>query len=330
MGGGGGNQNVTQEFKPPGWTEDMWKAYANAGLKISQTPYQQSGIPTLAPINDMQNTAMQLAYNRALYGSEDLNAGRGAAMNAAQGNYANPYAQNIQGLASGQAFNPAMQGFAEMSAGGTNPFTEEMIKNNTQNMADAYASGTAAQNDAAAAMAGAYGGSGAQQQQQAGAANLAKQVGQMATGARQSQYQNDFQNRLAALGGYAGTYNSDVQNQLGANAQGIGSWQADINNILSGSALTGQLSQDDYKSMEGLMNSGNNWNTYYQKMLDSLNGQYEKQAGWDANMNEYLGSVLGRASGSYGSTASTQPGQSPWAGLAGLLGTGLGAYTLFK
>jgi hypothetical protein len=197
-------------------------------------------------------------------------------------------------------------------------------------MSDAYASGTAAQNDAAAAMSGAYGGSGAQQQQQAGAANLAKQVGQMATGARQSQYQNDIQNRLAALGGYAGTYNSDVGNQLAANQQGIGAWQGDIGNILSGAALTGQLSQDDYKAMGGLMDAGNNWNSYYQKMLDGLNGQYEKQAGWDANMNEYLGSVLGRASGSYGQTASTGPGSSPWAGLAGLLGTGAGLYSLYR
>ena len=82
-GGGGGNQTVTQEFKPPEYTKSGWQDYINAGKVISQTPYQQSGLATVAPINDYQNTAMQLMYNRALYGAPDLNAARGAAMQIA-------------------------------------------------------------------------------------------------------------------------------------------------------------------------------------------------------------------------------------------------------
>ncbi len=97
--GGGGSQTTTQEFKPPGYTMPYWEAYVQKGNTLANQPYQQSGLPTVAPINDYQNTAMQLMYNRALYGAPDINAGRGAAMNAAQGNYANPYAVNVQGIA---------------------------------------------------------------------------------------------------------------------------------------------------------------------------------------------------------------------------------------
>ncbi len=387
-GGGGGNQTVTQEFKPPEYTKSGWQDYINAGKVISQTPYQQSGLATVAPINDYQNTAMQLMYNRALYGAPDLNAARGAAMNASQGNYANPWAQNVSGIASGQAYNPAMEGYYNLTQSGANPYAEQMnaalggyanlaqiganpytspeyvndlIARQANTMAQGFAAGTAAQNDAAAAMAGAYGGTGHQQKQTADASALAQQIGNMAsqTLAQQQQYagnmwnqdfantmsalggysqqalnagnmwNQDFANQMAALGGYSQAYMGDVANQLQANAQGGGMWNSDIGNILSGAGLAGSLSQQDFTAYQGLMNAGNTWNSYYQQLLDGLNKQWDTQNQYDANMNEYLGSVLGRASGSWGSTASTQPGQSNLASLLGLGATAAGIYKLF-
>lgn len=341
-GGGGGNSTTTQEFKPPARTEPGWDAYVAAAQKLSQTPYQQSGLPTVAPINDYQNTAMQLAYNRALYGAPDINAARGSAMNAAQGNYANPYTQNVAGIASGQAYNPALEGYAKIAAGQDNPYmsdayTQQIIQNTAGEMANGFATGTAAQNDAAAAMQGAYGGSAYQQKQAGDAAALSKQIGNMASQVQQQQqqykggqYQQGIQNQLAGLGGYAAGYNADVGNQLNANAQAMGGWQSDIGNILSGAGLSGQLSQDDYKSTQGLMDAGNNWNSYYQKLLDSYNNQWNTQSMYDMVQNEYLGSALGRASGSYGQTAVTQPGQNPLTGLLGLGAAGAGLYSLYK
>lgn len=341
LGGGGGTQTTTQEFKPPGYTQPYWQNYVETGNKLSNTPYQQSGLPTVAPMNDMQNTAMQLAYNRALYGAPDINAGRGAAMNAANGNYANPYAANVGGIAAGEAYNPWAEGVYNM-AGKSNPYmsdayTEQIINNNANQMAKAYSVGGAAQNDAAANMAGAYGGSAYQEMKDRGEASLAGQIGQMASQVQQQQqqykgnmYNADFANQMGALGLGGQMYNSDVANQLNANQQAGGMWNNDINNILSGSALTGQLSQDDYKSTAGLMDAGNNWNSYYQKLLDSYNNTWNTENMYDANMNEYLGSVLGRASGSWGSTATNQPGQSPLSGLLGLGAAGAGLYSLYK
>lgn len=336
--GGGGSQTTTQEFKPPGHTQPYWESYVQKGNILANQPYQQSGLPTVAPINDYQNTAMQLMYDRALYGAPDINAGRGAAMNAAQGNYANPYATNVQGIASGQAYNPYSEGLYNLSQQ-SNPYTsdaytQQIFDQNAQAMAKAYAEGGAAQNDTAAAMAGAFGGSGWEDMALKGQANLASEVGKMGSNLLQQQqqykgqmYNQDYANMLQSLGLGTQMYQGDVSNQLAANAQAGGMYGQDINNILSGAALTGQLSQDDYTSMSGLMNAGNNWNTYYQKLLDQYNNQWNTQNLYDTNMNEYLGSVLGRASGSWGQTASTQPGMSP---LAGILGTGALGYGLYN
>jgi hypothetical protein len=141
-------------------------------------------------------------------------------------------------------------------------------------------------------------------------------------------YNQDYSNMLQSLGLGSSMYNQDVSNQLNANAQAAGMWNTDISNILSGAGLSGQLSQDDYRSMQGLMDAGNNWNSYYQKLMDAANQQWNTQNQYDAAMNEYLGSVLGRASGSWGSTASTAPDSSN--PLAGLLGMGLAGYSLFR
>lgn len=370
--GGGGQQTTTNEFKPPAWAAQYWPNYVASGVTLSQTPYMQSGLPSVAPINDYQMGAAQLAYNRAFYGAPDINAGRGAAMNAAAGNYANPYAGNIGGIASGNAYNPWGAGVADLLGSGPNPgsamafnvagmaanpyadpsYAAAVINNTANQMAKAYSVGGAAQNDAASNMAGAYGGSAYQEMKDRGEASLAQQIGNMAASVGQQEqqymgnmynqslqnalagiglggnlYNSGYANQLAALGLGSNMYNSDVGNQLAANAQAGGFWNNDIANILSGAALTGNLSQDDYTSAVGLMNAGNMWNTYYQKLLDQYNNAWNTENTYDANMNEYLGSVLGRASGSWGTTATSQPGMSP---LAGLLGAGAAAYGAYK
>lgn len=336
-GGGGGNQTVTNEFKPPAYTTDpsfggpTWQGYLQSVNKVGNTPYVQSGLAQVAPINDYQNTAYQLQYDKTAYGTPQSNAANGAFMNAAQGNYANPYAQNVMGIASGKAYNPANQGYAQIAAGQANPYmsdeyTKQIMDNTAGQMAKAYSVGGAAQNDAAAAMQGAYGGSAYDEMKARGEAGLAQQIGQMASNVQQQQqqykgqqYQQGIQNQLQGLAGYSQGYQGDVGNQLAANQQAGNFWNGDINSILSGGALGLQGAAAYGQDISALAGAGNNWNTYMQKLLDQGNNQWNTQNQYDANMNEYIGSGLGRASGSYGTTASTQPGQS----LAGQLG-GLG------
>lgn len=308
MGGsGGGNQSVTQEFKPPAWTQPGWEQYLGAAGVLSQKPYEESGLPQIAPWNDYQNTAAQLAYDMTTYGTPMGNAANSAFYNVASGNMANPYADPMASLANQE--NPY---FGDQ-------FTEKTIANNAQNMADAFASGTAAQSDSSAAMAGAFGGSGHQQQQAANAAALAKQVGQMADSTRAQQQQTSMgawnqgiQNKMAALQGAGGLYNADVQNML-SGAQGG----------LAGNA--------DYRqSLQGMMGAGNSMNNYVQQLLGQYNNEWNTQSNYDQLMNELYGTALSRASGSYGGSATTQPGQSMLGGLLGLGAGAAGLYSLFK
>jgi hypothetical protein len=309
MGGGsGGAQNTVSEFKPPEYTLPGWQAYVNAGQNISQTPYVQSGLPTVAPINDYQNTAYQMAYDRALYGAPDLNAGRGAAMQAAQGDMANPWQSNLMAMGAGKSSNPYA----------SDKYTDQMIANTSADMANAHATGSAANTAAAAARSGAFGGSAYEETQAAGAAGLAKAVGNMATATRQQQQQ--YQGNM---------WNQDQQNMMQANSMGGAMFNQDVGNRLSGAALAGQLSKDDYESIRMLGGAGNDFNSYQQRLMDALNQQWGLQNGYDATMNEYLGNVLARASGGQGQTTVTQNGggYSPY---MGLLGGGLAAYGAMK
>ena len=78
------------------------------------------------------------------------------------------------------------------------------------------------------------------------------------------------------------------------------------------------------------MDAGNNWNNYYQKLLDSYNNQWNTQSMYDMAQNEMLGNALARASGSYGQSMSTAPGANPLMGLLGLGATGAGLYSVYK
>jgi hypothetical protein len=252
-GGGGGNQSVTQEFKPPEYTKEGWKGYLDSAITLKDRPYEQSGLPQVAPMNDYQDAANKLAYDLGTYGTPQGNAANGAFYNAASGAYANPWAQNLTARA------------------------------------------------------------------QAGAAGLAKQVGQNANQMLQQQQQYKGQ-----------MYNQDIGNMLNANQMGIGAWQNDIGNILAG-AQGGLAGNQDYRqNLQGLMQAGNNQNSYYQKLLDQYNNQWATQEGYDALQNDIFGTALSRASGSYGGQATTGPGQSPWANVAGLLTGGAGLYSLFN
>lgn len=297
LGGGGGGQTVTQEFKPPSYTQADWQAYLNGARALSQKPYEQSGLPQFAPWNDYQDMASRLMYDKVTFGTPQSNAANAAAYNIASGNMANPWAGNLFGLASGQDQNAA---------------TEQMIANNAENMATAYANGTAAQNDMNAAMSGAFGGSAHELQQQAGAANLAKQVGQMATQTRQSQHQNDIQNMLAA-------------NQLGG-----GMYQNDIGNMIAAGGLGLQGARDYNADLQGLMGAGNSMNNYVQQLINQYNNQWNTENGYDLAQNDLYGNALSRASGSYYSSSQNQPGMSNLAGLLGLGAGAAGLYSLFR
>ena len=339
-GGGGSTQNTTQEFKPPEWTVPGWQALLNGATTYAAKPHQPYDGMKVAPINGTQSGAFNFIEDRATNGAPDLNAARGMAMNMSQGNYANPWAQNLQGLATGQGANPWAKNLQGLASGqGANPYTSDeymnaMIGQNAEDMGRAYAAGDAANLASAANMAGSYGGGGHQAMQAAGLAGLQKSVGNMAGQVRAQQqqykgqmYNQDVSNMMGAIGMGGGMYNQDVSNMVGAIGMGGGMYGQDVNAMLQGGQLAGQLSQDDWKAGSELMNSGTLQNQYLQQLLNSQFGEWQNAQQYPAQMLDILGNALGRSSGSYGTNlaSGSGPGVSPWTAAAGL---GTAAYGL--
>ena len=231
--------------EPPEWTRERFPQAVEGAESIYNTPYHQFQGMRVSPINDWQHTAGQLTVDRALYGDPQLNTSRGSLMN----------------IAGGGAMNPFMD----------NAYTDQMIGNNANDMANAFATGTAANTDAAAARSGAYGGSAFNQLKTQQAGELAKQVGNMATSTRQAEIGR--------------------QGNL---------WNQDIGNILSAAGQAPAFSLLDQQSYDSLNRYGGQQQDYQQRLFDEMYGEYNRQQQFPGQqVDDYLRRLNG-ASGPYG------------------------------
>jgi hypothetical protein len=313
MGGNNGAvQSSTTKSEP--WTElqqPIKDVLGNAQTLYAQN-YQPYEGQTIAGPSDSTVAGYGMGYQRATLGAPDLNAARGSTADISGGAFfgQGPTATNswLQGNATGQNLNsnPWLQ----------NDYTNAVIGQNAQNMGNAFATGTAAQNDAAFARGGAYGGSAWQQKQSQDAAGLANQVGQMA---------NNYQLQRTGMGA------QDYQNAQGNALQSAnlqqGAYQSDMGNMLNANSLAGTLSQDDWKAADYLRSMGSQQEGYNQKLLDAqqsswqqaMNAPYQQMQGYANLLSQFAGT------GSTGSTQVYGGGQSPLglgvgAGLLGLAG----------
>lgn len=146
----------------------------------------------------------------------------------------------------------------------SNPHLDQMIDDTTHNMADAAAVGGFASNAALQNFQGAFGGSsytnGVAQQQAA----LAKAVAQMGTQARSQNYDFERGNQMSAMG------------------------------------MAPQFAQMDWNDIRGLTGAGDAMNAHTQSLLDSGKAQMDEQIAYPWKQLENFGSVLSRASGTYG------------------------------
>lgn len=177
-----------------------------------------------------------------------------------------------------------------------NDYTDKVIAGNADQMAKAFGLGTAAQNDALAARQGAYGGS---------AWNL-----------KQS---NDAQNLATAIGNMANQY------QLGRTNLGVQDYQQGLQQMLAAGALSGNLSQDDWRAFDVMNNIGAQNRNYEQNMLNAAASDYQKAINWPYQQQSLLGDALRNASGG-GTTTTQTPGASPLTNLLGLALGGMGLY----
>lgn len=312
MSGGGGTQGSNTQNEPWANVKEPMIDVVNQGMSLFGTPYVGYTGQQVANPSDFTQLTQEAAYQRIANGAPDLNAARGMAQDVSNGAWFNSPGLNSN---VSSARNPYA---------GSNTYLDSMIANNAGNMANAFATGTAAQNDAMAARAGAFGGSAWQQKQQQDAAALAQQVGQMAT-------QNRFQDYTTQQGLAESAINRDTANAQYNTGMQQNAYQQSMGNMLQGGQLAGSLSQDDYASLNLGRTLGNDQSAHEQKLLDSAQGEWAKQMAFPYQQLQGASNLLSQFSGYGTSNVNYSPYQSSTAAnVAGLLGMGAGLYGAYK
>lgn len=220
-GGGDGDGDTTTTNIPWSGAQPFLLDYMRRASNLSRQPFQPYTGQRISGFSPEQEQGLQMTTERATQGS--------GVMNAAQG--------NLQSTLQGDFLNP-----------GTNPAWAPMA----QSITDAYQTGTAAQTDAAAARAGAFGSSGYQQQ-----------VGMNQKGLGD------------ALAGAAGSlYNNERTNQMRA------------------AMFAPQMAEADYRDAQALLGVGDVRREYQQDLLNQGYQDFFDQQQWPYQQLNVLGNAL--------------------------------------
>lgn len=252
MSGGGGSSNTTTstEVKLPAWHEPFVKAVDQQAYNISQQPYQEYGGTRVAPLDPYQQAGLAMTASRGM-NNPLSGAAQQQATSTLRGDYLNPFSNPMWGPAS-------------------------------QELANAYKTGIAAQTDAAFSKAGAYG------------------LGNSAYNQAVQANQNTFANSLNKLAG--DIYNNERQNQIKT------------------LALYPQTNQGGYQDYQALIGAGDAQRSYaqdianlgYQNWYDAQNYPYQQLVNY-ANLSPAL---LGNS----GVSTATGPNPNKASPLAGAIG----------
>lgn len=291
FGGGGGGQQSSNEFKPPGYTEQGWKDYLSNAQDLSGKGLSPYGGQTVANMSPMQAQGLQMLSDYATQGTPERGATGRAVMRATAGEM-NPYAAQA---------NPYM---------GENPYLSKMIDTSNAKIADQYGRVTAPGLNASMARAGAFGGSQWQQEQKS---NQDQLLG--ALGANTNSLLSQNYNQSANLA------------EMGLN-RGMSGWQSGIGNALAGGQLGLGQQQVDQGAIQAMIAGGAIPQQYQQQLLDAAGKYYGAQQQAPFTLSDFLGSALSRASGTGGTNTYTgnSGGASPWTTAAGLAGAGYGLF----
>lgn len=169
--GGGGGMTQTSSTTTPSIPDEL-KPLANLYVKqatdYSNTPFQAYGGQRFARLNPSQNIALNMAENRAMYGSDTMD--------------------NAEG-----SLNQFIQG------GQTNPYLDKMVAKAQGSVVDQFNNMTKPQIEAAGVQSGSFGNTGYDQLMQQKQKAAASQMSDIATQMYGTAYGQDQQNRLSAI-----------------------------------------------------------------------------------------------------------------------------------
>lgn len=301
-----------------------WQNYLQGlNTTIGNNPITPYGGPTVAPQNFMQQSANDMMYNFATGGTPAGNMANSAITAQASGaNLANPYATTLNPFLNAQnsylgATNPYE---------GNNPYLQQMVQGVNQNMADAYAQGTAAQTAGAFNQAGAYGGSAYQDTQALNNKAFANALGNTDANIYGQNYYNSGQLAQNDLSRNASLAQQGIQNQqqLGEDQlnRSTGAYQNGLSQQLGAAGLGLESQGVDLNSIMGLNTLGTQQQGNTQDVLNAMGNYYTQQ-----RMAPYIGlDLMGQGLTAYSNanrTATQQlPGSNPFLNTIGLIGTG--------
>jgi hypothetical protein len=306
--GGTGATSVTQEFHPPSYTQAGWQSALNTAGNLASQPYQQYQGQTTADMNEAQNYGLSQLFSAATQGTPVQQAGQAQTVNTLNGQYLNAGPQsNVQ-----SGVNPLL--------GLENPWMNQNIADNTDNMVGAFNRSNASQN-LMAARAGAFGSSPWQRMADTAQQGLVRNVGSMASQTRGADYQN--QQQLAE-----GALNRDVGTQQFNQQQAQQGWQSERDRQMSANNLAPQWYQSDLNAGRAAVGVGDALQGYQQQLLTDRQGQFQAAQNAPYQSLQNFVSMLQAASGSGGGSmsATNNGGGGGWQQLLGLGLAGAGAY----
>lgn len=363
MGGGSkqpSNTTSVTTTEPPAWARPYLQDLADrARAGTVDRPYQAFPGQRIANLNTIQQQGLNSMYARAASGSPLNATAKNTNLATVRGDYLNyrdpalnqvasgdrlsyrdPY---LQQSAEGQYLNRQDPYLKETASGrylnvGSNPYWQAM----SRDIANAYATGVAAQTDAAFSGGRNYGGSAYNevvQRNQKGLAdslgNLAGQIYQGERGMQESarsqlaqQYAQERANQLSAQNILYGGYQQERANQIGAMNQLYGGYQQERGNQLSAMQFAPQLAETDYADIDRALSVGD---ILRENEQDIINARYEdwfNAQEYPREMLDLYSVLLNRAMGGGSQSTVRQPNLYRPNRTAGALGGAMAGYSM--
>jgi hypothetical protein len=287
--GGGKSQSQPRNV----WLDDLQSKFSynagqnlyNMGYNTAQMPFTPFSGQRFAPINDLQAQGIGKIASAAQTPSPTLDAANSLATSTMQGaGFRDPGANSYMGQTGG--YNP----FA-----GSNPYLQQNIDAALGDVSKAYARGTAAQTDAAAARANALGSSGYNELTQANQGELAKRLGEISSGMRMQDYGMQAQLGESALGRQQQDLSRNATLGESALNRSQTAYDTERANQMRALALAPQTAsgtqQYGFNSGNALMGAGGFLQGEQQKPLDFAYQQYSDAREWPYKNLNALASV---------------------------------------
>lgn len=162
--------NTTQTREMPAWAQPYSVALLQKSAQLADQAMPVYGGQRSADMNGYQTAGMNMVANRAMNGSNEINAGSQNLVDTLNGGYLN----------------------------GNNPYLTAQIDRASQDVTRNY-QGAVNSTDSTFARSGAFGGSAWQQAQEGNARQLAQGLGDVASGMRFQNYNMERGNQMAAM-----------------------------------------------------------------------------------------------------------------------------------